>query len=181
MWKYYPMGGLDNAAPEFAPDFHDHAFIVKLNASSGSWGVHQLACRSEAARHIAELHGQGHDVLVEPCYSNCNLYALANARALYATRIFQHGGQFRKKSPASCAPSACPISSCTVTTRPPFVIPTLLTVIPANAGIQSIKQSLATPYKASLRDFSSLDSRIRGNDEKGASSYPVQTARLDSQ
>ncbi len=30
-------------------------------------------------------------------YSNCNLYALANARALRAARIFQHGGQFRKK------------------------------------------------------------------------------------
>ncbi|MCY4155290.1 MAG: nucleotidyltransferase family protein [Gammaproteobacteria bacterium] len=30
-------------------------------------------------------------------YSNCNLYALANARALHAAKIFQHGGQFRKK------------------------------------------------------------------------------------
>lgn len=31
-------------------------------------------------------------------YSNCNLYALAGERALHAARIFQGGGQFRKKT-----------------------------------------------------------------------------------
>ena len=30
-------------------------------------------------------------------YSNCNLYALVNPRALNAAKVFQHGGQFRKK------------------------------------------------------------------------------------
>ena len=62
-WKYYPIGGLDNRTPEF--DYE--ALIVKPNASSGSWGVQQVACWQDAARHIAELHGQGHDVIVEPC------------------------------------------------------------------------------------------------------------------
>ena len=40
-------------------------------------------------------------------------------------------------------------------------------VIPAQAGIQSVNLSLATPYKGSLRDVCSLDSRLRGNDEGG--------------
>ena len=42
-------------------------------------------------------------------------------------------------------------------------------VIPAQAGIQSVRRSLATPYnKVSLRDVFSLDSRLRGNDGGGA-------------
>ncbi|MCY4155289.1 MAG: phosphoribosylglycinamide synthetase [Gammaproteobacteria bacterium] len=90
-WKYYPMGGLDNAAPEFGPDFHDHAFIVKPNASSGSWGVRQLACRNEAARHIAELHGQGHDVIVEPCIDGADFAVpVIGARKPWMLPIIQY-------------------------------------------------------------------------------------------
>lgn len=62
-WKYYPIGGLDNSAPGFEYD----SLIVKPNASSGSWGVRQVSGWAEAARHVAELQGQGHDVIVEPC------------------------------------------------------------------------------------------------------------------
>lgn len=62
-WKYYPIGGLDNSPPDF-----DHApLIVKPNASSGSWGVKQFGSWNDAAQHIADLQGQGHDVIVEPC------------------------------------------------------------------------------------------------------------------
>ena len=46
-----------------------------------------------------------------------------------------------------------------------------LAVIPANAGIQSIKQSLATHYKVSLRDFFPLDSCLRRNDGRGRLSW----------
>ena len=41
-------------------------------------------------------------------------------------------------------------------------------VIPAQAGIQSVKLSLATHYKVSLRDAFSLDSCLRRNDEGDA-------------
>ena len=86
-WKYYPIGGLDNSAPDFAHD----ALIVKPNASSGSWGVRQLSSWAEAARHITELQQQGHDVIVEPYIDGADFAVpVIGARAPWLLPIIQY-------------------------------------------------------------------------------------------
>ena len=77
-WKYFPIGGLDGAPPKFEYE----SLIVKPNASSGSWGIQQVSGWADAARHIAKLHGQGHDVIVEPCIDGAD----------YAAPVISSGG-----------------------------------------------------------------------------------------
>lgn len=60
-WKFYPIGSSDRTAPGFETD----ALIVKPNASSASWGIEVTSDWVHAARHISDLHRQGHDVIVE--------------------------------------------------------------------------------------------------------------------
>jgi D-alanine-D-alanine ligase len=60
-WCYYPIGGLNRAAPAFAAE----AFVVKPNASSASWGILLTDQWSTAWQHVEALHAAGHDVIVE--------------------------------------------------------------------------------------------------------------------
>lgn len=47
------------------PGFRAERLVVKPNASSASWGLAMVDSWAEARTHIADLHDEGHDVLVE--------------------------------------------------------------------------------------------------------------------
>lgn len=66
-WEIYRRGA---AAPIEKPTFSFERLVVKPNASSASWGVGIFGGWPEAANHIVRLHGQGHDVIVEPFFGS---------------------------------------------------------------------------------------------------------------
>lgn len=60
-WRVFRRYGQGEAPlPEWG------AMIVKPNASSASWGILRCDTRVAAMDHVAALHAQGHDVIVEP-------------------------------------------------------------------------------------------------------------------
>ncbi|MBB5685072.1 phosphoribosylglycinamide synthetase [Sphingobium boeckii] len=61
-WQIHRIGGLQPGAPAFAWE----RLVVKPNASSASWGIRVVDSWAEAHAHIAWLHREGHDVIVEP-------------------------------------------------------------------------------------------------------------------
>ena len=60
-WRVFRRGGWGEAS---VPDWG--AYIVKPNASSASWGIKRLESQAEVARHVAALHAERHDAIVEP-------------------------------------------------------------------------------------------------------------------
>src|SRR3546814_16244292 len=54
------------AGPATEPRFAFSRLVVKPNASSASWGIGVFDSWHDAREHIAILHGQGHDVIVDP-------------------------------------------------------------------------------------------------------------------
>ena len=60
-WRILRRGGWGE---EPVPDWG--ASIVKPNASSASWGIKRLESGAEVMRHVAQLHAERHDAIVEP-------------------------------------------------------------------------------------------------------------------
>ncbi len=56
---------LGQAIPDAAP-FAAERYVAKPNNSSASWGVNDADDWAGVRAHIAEVHAEGHDVLVEP-------------------------------------------------------------------------------------------------------------------
>ncbi len=48
------------------PPSPDHRWVIKPNASSASWGISDAPDWQGVANAIADIHGQGHDAIVEP-------------------------------------------------------------------------------------------------------------------
>lgn len=48
------------------PNFDWRRLVVKPNASSASWGVGIFDDWEQARAHVADLHAQGHDAIIEP-------------------------------------------------------------------------------------------------------------------
>lgn len=61
-WAVYRTGDPVIAEPAFRAE----RLVVKPNASSASWGVAMVDSWAAARAHVAALHAQGHDVIVEP-------------------------------------------------------------------------------------------------------------------
>lgn len=60
-WRVFRRFGHGEAS---LPDWG--RMIVKPNASSASWGIERVDTRADAMDHVAALHAQGHDAIVEP-------------------------------------------------------------------------------------------------------------------
>jgi len=61
-WRTFRCDGFGEAP--LPDDWED--MIVKPNASSASWGVKRCEGRAAAIDHVASLHGESHDAIVEP-------------------------------------------------------------------------------------------------------------------
>ena len=60
-WRVFRLHGFGEVP---LPDWG--SMIVKPNASSASWGVKRCEGNAEAMAHVASLHAEGHDAIVEP-------------------------------------------------------------------------------------------------------------------
>jgi D-alanine-D-alanine ligase len=65
-WAVYRRGGLRIDPPEW----DSRKLVVKPNASSASWGVGMFDNWPEAKAHVAKLHAERHDVIVEDYFGD---------------------------------------------------------------------------------------------------------------